>query len=410
MKVLIYGINYHPEVTGIGKYTGEMATWLAARGHDVRVVTAPPYYPQWQVADGYAATRYRLEQRDGVAVYRCPLWVPGRVSGLKRLVHLASFAASSLPAMIRQAFWRPDVVWMAAPALFCAPGALLAAKLGGAKSWLHVQDYEVDAAFELGLLKQPATRRFALAVERGLLRAFDRVSSISGRMLALACQKGVAASQVVSFPNWVVLPAASLAAEAAAYRQALGIAPDTVVALYSGNMGAKQGLETLAESARQFAAQGSRQLLFVFCGQGTGRAALEQACHGLPNVRFLDLQPVEKLPAFLQMADLHLLPQKAGAADLVMPSKLTGMLASGRPVVACAAPGTELADVVAGKGVVIAPESVPDMVAAISQLAADSPLRQQYGQAGRRYAEQFLDQDAIMAAFEKQLQQLCGQP
>lgn len=69
MKILVYGINYSPELTGIGKYTGEMVEWLAAQGHEVRVITAPPYYPQWQVGENYSARRYKREEgRHGVAL------------------------------------------------------------------------------------------------------------------------------------------------------------------------------------------------------------------------------------------------------------------------------------------------------------------------------------------------------
>src|SRR5674476_962973 len=61
MRILIHGITFSPELTGIGKYSGEMAEWLAAHGHEVRVVTAPPYYPQWRVAEGYSGARYKRE-------------------------------------------------------------------------------------------------------------------------------------------------------------------------------------------------------------------------------------------------------------------------------------------------------------------------------------------------------------
>ena len=110
MKILLYGINFSPELIGIGKYTGEMAAWLAARGHEVRVVTAPPYYPAWAVSPGYSGRAWRTERWQGVTVLRCPLWVPRKPSGLKRLLHLASFAASSLPVLLAQALWRPQVV------------------------------------------------------------------------------------------------------------------------------------------------------------------------------------------------------------------------------------------------------------------------------------------------------------
>ena len=108
MRLLIYGINYAPELTGVGKYTAEMAETLAALGHEVRVVTAYPYYPAWKVEAGFSPWRYENESIRGVKVWRCPLWVLNRPSGLKRVLHLASFAISSLPLSLWQgASWRP---------------------------------------------------------------------------------------------------------------------------------------------------------------------------------------------------------------------------------------------------------------------------------------------------------------
>lgn len=233
---------------------------------------------------------------------------------------------------------------MVEPALFCAPAAWLAARLCGARAWLHVQDYEVDAAFELGLLKGAWLRRAVARAERWLMRRFDRVSTISERMLALARDKGVEPARAVLLPNWIDAQAITPDLDGGACRAQLGIPADAIVALYSGNMGGKQGLQVLADVARRL--EGETRLWFVFCGQGPERAALQARCAGLARARFLDLQPAERLGELLCMADIHLLPQRAGAADLVMPSKLTGMLASGRPVVCGAAPGTELAGVI----------------------------------------------------------------
>ncbi len=428
MKILIHGINYSPELTGIGKYSGEMAEWLVARGHEVRVVTAPPYYPEWRVADGYSAWCYRREitsastptptatpspqpspaRGEGVEVYRCPLWVPARPSGLKRILHLASFALSSLPVMLRQIFWKPDVVWVVAPALFCAPQAWLVARLCGAKSWLHIQDFEVDAAFDLGLLKGAWLKRMVLGAERWLMRRFDVVSTISERMIERLQAKGVDEGRLVLFPNWVDVsmfkpsadglpPFARNDGEVNHYRALLGIAPDAVVALYSGNMGAKQGLEVLAQAAKLCA----EPVCFVFCGNGVGRADLVERCQSLENVQFIDLQPAQRLPDLLAMADIHLLPQRADAADLVMPSKLTGMLASGRPVVATALAGTALAQVV--QGLLVPPDDPQAMADAIMALAANAGWRARLGAAGRVYAAQHMDSKAVLAAFEEQL-------
>ena len=422
MKVLIYGLNYAPEVIGIGKYTGELARYLAAQGHEVRVVTAPPYYPDWKVPAGYFANRYTTEHVDRVAVWRCPLWVPRKVTGATRIVHHLSFAISSLPVMLRQLFWRPDAVWVVAPSLMCTPTAWLVARLARAKAWLHVQDFELDAAFSLGILKNRLLKTTALWLESFVLRRFEVVSTISQNMRKLLLSKGVAAQATEMLPNWVDISHIGLPrdhASVAELRQALGIDSSELVCLYSGNMGAKQGLEILADVARlcsQSVEPVAKQLVFVFCGNGAGRDTLAQACQGLSQVRFLDLQPLEVLPSLLALADIHLLPQRADAADLVMPSKLTGMLASGRPVVATAHAGTELAAVVGGElsastaggplsplGHVVPPEDAAAMTQAVLSLAADPAVRHTMGQAARGFAETHLDQSAVLARFAAQL-------
>lgn len=414
MKILLYGINFSPELTGIGKYTGEMAAWLAAHGHEVRVVTAPPYYPDWAVGAGYSARSWRRERWQGVELWRCPLWVPSRPGGVKRILHLASFMFSSLPVLLRQVLWRPDVVWVVEPPLFCAPAAWAVARLSGASAWLHIQDYEVDAAFDLGLLKGAQLKRIVAAGERWLMRRFDVVSTISQRMLARAQAKGVEAARCMLLPNWVNVASfvTNSTKGAQAYRDELGFPADAVVALYSGNMGAKQGLEVLAQTARLCAAQEAaaevpaNPLFFVFCGNGVGRADLVAQCEGLAQVRFMDLQPAERLPDLLAMADIHLLPQRADAADLVMPSKLTGMLASARPVIATALSGTELAQVVQDCGLVVLPENPRALADAVLALAADAPWRARLGVVGRAHATRHMDCEAVLTKFEAALQTL----
>ena len=401
LKLLIYGINYEPEITGIGKYTGDMARWLAARGHDVRVVTAPPYYPEWKVHDGYRASQYSRVRVAGVDVFRAPLWVPERVTGLRRLIHLSSFALASIPSLLRQWHWRPDVVWMAAPPLMCAPAALAFAGLRGATSWLHIQDYEVDAAFELGMLKGKTLRSMCTWVECKLFGAFGRVSTISNRMLDRARAKGVREAKLLSLPNWADISGVRPLTQVSEYRDELNIPHDAIVALYSGNMGGKQGLEVLGEVAEKFS--GNSHVHFVFCGAGSSRDALVAQCDGMANVHFLDLQPLERLPQLLGLADIHLLPQRADAADLVMPSKLTGMLSSGRPAIAGARDETELAQVVATCGLVVTPEDAQAFADAISRLADDQPLRQELGSNARQWAERHLDRDAVLAGFEAEL-------
>lgn len=404
MRILIYGLNFAPELTGIGKYTGEMAEWLASHGHEVRVVTAPPYYPAWRVWEEYRAkSKWYCTETHGenLTVYRCPLWVPEKPTGMKRILHLISFALSSFPMALLQVDWNPDVVFAVEPSIFSAAMAYATAKLIGTRSWLHVQDFEVDAAFELGMLPSHGPVRWlAVNVEEWITSHFDRVSSISRKMVEKSIAKGLPEYKAVLFPNWVDIDFVRPLKEPSSYRTDLQLEDKTIV-LYSGNMGNKQGLEVLAPLAA--ACQDDPSLHFVFCGDGAYRPKLEADVRALANVTLLSLQPLEKLNALLNAADIHLLPQRAGAADLVMPSKLTGMLSSGRPVVATAEVGTQVAMVVDGCGLVIPPENPGALVEAVKALAADAEMRARMGEAARSYAEKNLGREEVLLQFEREL-------
>lgn len=398
MRVLVYAINHAPEIIGIGKYVGEMVAWLTANGHEVRVVVAPPYYPSWRVSTGYSAWRYRTEHRDGATVYRCPLYVPKRPTPLRRVIHLMSFALTSLPVALWQGlFWRPDVVFVVEPPLACAPTAWLAARLARAKAWLHIQDFEADVAFELGLIESPLLHSLVKYIECHLMRRFDVVSAISLQMCERLLRKGVRPHRIELFENGVDTEAMHPLEGPSPMRSELGIEDGTMVALYAGNIGEKQGLDTLIGVARQLA--GRRDILFLLAGEGGMLARLETEAEDLDNFRILPLQPLSRFNDLLNLADVHLLPQRRDAADLVMPSKLLGMLASGRPVIAGAMDGTAVATMVEGRGLIVEPENTMAMAAAIETLADDPERRLALGQAARELAVKRLNKDVTLSRF-----------
>ena len=414
MKILIQSINFSPELTGIGKYTSDMADWLASRGHDVHVVTAPPYYPRWQVSEGYKNYFWSFEKFCNINVWRCPIWVPRKPRGITRLLHLASFAITSFPVMLRQVLWCPNVIISIEPPFFSAPAAVLIASITGAKSILHIQDYEIDAAFDLGFLNGKFLKKYIPKIERFILIRFDYVSTISSRMIEKAIHKGLDPKKVFFFPNWANISSEYSSSqminvknidEVIDCRIKLGLPLDGVIALYSGNMGAKQGLEILAQVAKLYKLHRSSlfPLHFVFCGDGVGRENLEEQCKDFDFVHFLDLQPLDTLPIFLSAADIHLLPQRSDASDLVMPSKLTGMLASGRAVLATAHIDTELASIVQLCGIVVPPEDPKSFFEALVMLGADAKLRDRLGSAGYAYAIENLSRNRVLATFEEKL-------
>jgi len=291
-----------------------------------------------------------------------------------------------------------------APSLMNAPFALAFARLSRAKAWLHIQDFELDAALKLGLL--PGGKwlaKLAGWLEHFLLTSFDKVSSISESMLTHLTEKGLPPDKIMLLPNWVdtgqIYP---LTDGRNPLRASLGLAPEQVTILYAGTMGKKQGLESLLDVAGHL--QGQSQIQLILCGDGVVRAELEEAARGLPNIRFLPVQPKERLNQLLNLADIHVLPQKAGAADLVMPSKLTGMLASGKAIIATAEPNTELGQVVSHVGEMVHPEDSLALTEAILSLVNDPPKRKHMGKLGRQYACQHLDKELVLTKFNNVLE------
>jgi colanic acid biosynthesis glycosyl transferase WcaI len=405
VRILINGLNFAPELIGIGKYTADLAAYLAEKGYAVRVVTAPPYYPHWQVSQNYDWWRYRKESWRGIQVFRCPLWVPRETSGLKRILHLLSFASSSLPVMVSQLKWNPDLVFSVAPAFFSSPNALIVSRMAGVHSWLHIHDFEIDAAFTLGML--PANRMIhsiSQRIERSILLKFDRVSTISQRMVERLLQKGVSQDRVRLLPNWTDTLMIYPLQDTKICKEEMGISENQFIVLYSGNMGRKQGLEVLIEAAENLISQS--KITFVLCGDGAARKDLELRASDLPNVKFIPLQPIEKLNQLLNLADIHVLPQRMEAADLVMPSKLGGMLASGRSVIVTSPQGTEIERIMSQVGIVVPPENPDQLAKAIQSLVGDNVRRNRLGMLGRKFVQENWAKDKVLATFDEELQKV----
>lgn len=405
MKILILGLNYAPERVGIAVYTAGMAETLSDRGHEVEVVAGQPYYPEWRVSEGYSRFWFSKAFESGVSVTRCPHYVPRHPSFARRLVHYLTFAFTSFFPLLWLAMTRrPDVVIAVAPALVAAPMARVVAWMCGARSWLHIQDFEVDAAVGTGLMAGSGwVVRFAHQMERIILKSFDKVSTISPQMCRKLMEKGVAPTRIVEFRNWADLEQVQPLSRPSRWRELWRI--DTPhVALYSGNIAAKQGIEIIVEAARRL--RHRTDLTFVICGDGANRDNLEAMSAGLPNIQIHGLQPREQLGELLALASVHLLPQLAGAADTLLPSKLTNILASGRPVVATAAPESALAIEIEGCGIATPPGDAKAFADAIERLLDDGPLHGALSRAAHARALERWSPEVILSTFDQQLRHL----
>ena len=371
-RVLIYSINYAPEPIGVGRYTSEFGSYLVGQSTDVEVITAVPHYPGWSVRDSYS-NRYLVEEVFGARVIRCPLLLRSKMGGIWRLLAPLSFAFTSAPVAIWRILTRcPDVVLCVEPTLFCAPAALFASKLVGARTVLHVQDLEIDAAFAVGHLRGGLFEKVAGWFERAMLRRFDAVVTISNRMREGLQAKGIATERLSVVRNWVDLGKIKPLFGRSGFRDELELADDDFVILYSGNIGPKQALHLLLEVAVHLAEY--KKLVFIVAGEGPEKQRLMQTYGYLANVRFLALQPEERLCELLNLADAHVLPQRAGTADLVLPSKLGGMLASGKPSIVMADRNTELWEFLGDCAILISSGDIASLERAILNVFQNSGL------------------------------------
>ena len=371
-KILIHGMNFAPEPLGIGRYTGELAAYLAAQGEAVEVITSVPHYPGWRVRSPYRSGRYVVEDRDGIRVVRCPLLLHPSGRGIWRLIAPLTFAVAAAPVVIwRILRSRPHIVICVEPTLFSAPAVVAAAKLVGARCILHVQDLEIDAAFNVGHLKGYWLQKLAIVFERFMLRRFNLIITISERMRQKIAEKGVPENSITVLRNWVNISNIKRIDRPNSFREQLGIAPQDFVVLYSGQIGPKQALHLLLEVALKCGPESGIQ--FVVAGDGPTKQSLVETYGRAPNIHFLPVQPEEMLCELLNLADLHVLTQDRSAADLVLPSKLGGMLASGRLVLVMADPGTELHDLLYGIAIIVPTSDVHALADAIKSVSMQRP-------------------------------------
>jgi colanic acid biosynthesis glycosyl transferase WcaI len=391
LRILFIGINYEPEASGIAPYTAGMARGLAARGHDVRVVTSYPHYPQWSVLPGYDG-RSMDEDLGGVAVRRVRHYVPERPVMSRRILMEVLFGARALLSRWR----RPHVVVAVSPALVSSSMVARRARLGRTPVVTWVQDI-----YTLGVTQTGGSRlsRIVRAAEKNLLQGSARVVVIHDRFKAYLQRELGVTSDIDVVRNWShVEPPPPF--DRAAVRAKHGWADDEVVVLHAGNMGAKQGLENVVRASRVAADRGAR-VRFVLMGDGLRRADLE-VLDPNPQLQFLEPLPDGDFEQALGAADVLLVNELPGLTEMSVPSKLTTYWATGRPVVAAVDTRSTTAEelTVSEAGVVVAPDEPALLVEEIEKLVVDDVRCAGLADAGRAFRERLLSEPAAIDGFE----------
>jgi colanic acid biosynthesis glycosyl transferase WcaI len=408
MKILIYGINYTPELTGIGKYTGEMGAWLAKKNNSVDVITAMPYYPQWKKAEAYKNKFWLRENIANATIHRCPLYVPQNVTGTSRIIHEFSFLISSSVFWIRAFFKSYDIVITPYPPLIIGFWPWLYKLFHPNAKWVfHIQDLQVDAAKELELIKNKTLLSILTKLELFWLKKADYISSISEGMKKRILSKGVDESRYIMLPNWAETTIITPLTKVQSLRAELNIPIDKKVILYSGNLGEKQGVEMVVDAAIEFKNQPN--IVFVIAGAGAAKTKLVQYAISKEanNILFVELQPYTKLAAFLAIADIHLVIQKKSAADLVLPSKLMSILSAGGVALVTTEENTSLHDLIHSNkiGYICEPENLKSFIDCLENILKTD--NSELSKNARLYAENHLSIDGILHAFQHNIVNKC---
>lgn len=409
-SILLIGYNYFPEPTGIGKYSGEMVQWLVERGYKCTIITAYPYYPFWRVQEPYYQNRYRYLVEESkntsggsVTVHRCPMYIPAAPTGMKRMLLDFSFLLSAFFKVVQLSFGKKyDYVIAVAPSFQFGLLGVLYKKIKSAKFIYHIHDMQIEAARDLQMIKSEGLVNSLLTVEKYIFDEANIVSSVSEQMVAKIEAK--AKKEVVLFPNWVDDARFFPIADRNSLKQEFGFSVSDAIILYSGAIGEKQGLESIVYAAQEFRQQ--PEIKFLICGSGPYKEKLMNlvAELKLDNVIFFPLQPVEKFNKFLNVADLHLVIQKANASDLMMPSKLTTILAVGGLALITANEGSGLHTLVQKHkvGLLAEAESQPALNRVLKEAMTGNYDAIRLN--AREYAKNYLFIDKIMTKFESHLQ------
>jgi colanic acid biosynthesis glycosyl transferase WcaI len=401
MRIIVWGINYPPEITGIAPCNGALCEFLAGLGNDVTMLTAFPYYPAWRKEARDERKLFGFETLNSVQVVRCWHYVPSRPNALKRILHELSFVTVSFLKLLF--IFRPDLLIVVSPPLLLGVAARAVCLLRGGHYLMHIQDLQPDAAIRLGMVRSRALIDFLRRAECTAYRGAWRVSAISHGMLEALRKCGVPEEKLLYFPNGVEPPRP---VRVGRFREVNRFGADKFLVVYSGSLGVKQGLKTLIAAGKILR---NRSIELIICGEGSEKERLLAAANGLPNVWFKGLLDEQTYQEMLADADLVVIPLAAGSGNSFFPLKLLSSCAAGKPVLAVCDPDSELAQTVRTNqcGEVVPPENGQYLAQMVDALSNDRARLKSMGNAAREFAGKF-KQGKVLEQFWEQVENAVG--
>jgi len=396
MKILIHTMYYLPEMGSAPILMDELAASLAARGHEVEIVTTIPRPPH---NHGYEGRLYVRETRNGVRVKRFPTNFTTHHIG--RLIAWTIYTLAT--------FWnlrtvrRGDVVFLRLPPLQLGLTGILARRLRGARVVLNVQDIHPDLSIESGLLRHPLAIKAARRFEKAMYDGCDHIVVISEGFKKNLLAKGVSPEKIAVLPNWVDTDLVRPLSKDNPVSRRYGL-QDVFTVMYSGtiSISSYETLVWILEAARLLG-EGSG-LRIVIVGDGFKSADLKAKAVELRlrNVDFLPFQPYADLPHLLAAADGLLVPLDKDKSFLSVPSKLYNFLAAGRPILGLATEASEVFQIIreADCGLCAPPDDPVRIADVFRVLQKDPARRAEMAANGRRLAEECYSRRRVIAAFE----------
>ncbi len=404
-KLLFVNQYYWPDHASTAQHLADLAEHLAAEGHEVHILCGRGGYKPG--VDRPA----RREVHQGVVIHRVDTTSFGRRTTLHRMADYLSFYL--------RAFWlalllpRFDVVaTLTTPPIIGLVGTILR-RLKGSRHVYWSMDLHPDASIALGRMRASHPVVAALArLSDAVYRQADRVVVLGPCMADRIAAKGVPRERLIEIPVWSrrdeIYP---VAREGHALRASLGLA-DKFVAMYSGNLGLAHSFAEFLEAARRLRDRDDIRFLFVGEGPRLAEVASAKAADGLDNILLLDYFPRGQLHASLTVADVHLISMRAEMTGIVVPGKLYGAMASGRPTLFVGPEHCESADTIrqADCGPTVLLGDPGGVVDAITALVADPGLRDLMGRRGRSAFLARHDKDPCCSQWASMIRDLLPEP
>lgn len=397
-KITIVGLNFYPEDTAIGLYSTQLAEYLVKNNFEVQVITGFPYYPMWKIADDYLdKPKNYTENHNGIKIIRYKQYIPKNPTFLKRILLLLdfTFGAYKNSSKIKET----DLVFTVVPFTSSILVGNKVAKKNKAKHWVHIQDFEFDAAAETSLVgNKKFLFQFLFWIEKKLLFKPHALSTISNAMLKKLNKKTNNKKDTYLLPNWVDVDKINpLKATIHPYLKS-----DKFKILYSGNIGEKQDWELFLDVVNN---SKDKEIEFVVVGSGAKKDWLQQQVKNLKNVSYYPPVPYAELSDLLCSADLHILFQKNNVIDTVMPSKILGMMASAKPSLITGNKQSEVASIIdkSKGGIYLQPNDYNQVVEAISTLKNDS---KNIGENARKYVKEHFSSGKVLEQFKNNFEKI----